>query len=86
MIVQSLGASAPKMLADVALDFPSIKGPINELCSPGVDSAMCHCEEASMNLIVNLRRSIGLAAAALALAGCAAMSPGAASLELRFNH
>ena len=31
-----------------------------------------------MNLIVNLRRSIGLAAAALALVGCAAMSPGAA--------
>jgi len=35
-------------------------------------------EETSMNLIVNLRRSIGLVAAALALAGCAAMSPGAA--------
>ena len=31
-----------------------------------------------MNLIVNLRRSIGLAAAVLALAGCAAISPGAA--------
>ena len=31
-----------------------------------------------MNLIVNIRRSIGLAAAVLALAGCAAMSPGAA--------
>ena len=31
-----------------------------------------------MNLIVNLRRSIGLAAAALVLAGCASMSPGAA--------
>ena len=31
-----------------------------------------------MNLIVNLRRVSGLAAAALALAGCAAMSPGAA--------
>jgi Raf kinase inhibitor-like YbhB/YbcL family protein len=38
---------------------------------------MFHFEETSMNLIVNLRRSIGLAAAALALAGCAAMSPGA---------
>jgi Raf kinase inhibitor-like YbhB/YbcL family protein len=34
-------------------------------------------EETSMNLIVNLRRSIALAAAALALAGCAPMSPGA---------
>ena len=30
-----------------------------------------------MNLIVSFGRSIGLAAAALALAGCAAMSPGA---------
>jgi len=39
---------------------------------------MFHLEETSMNLIVNIRRSIGLAAAALALAGCAAMSSGAA--------
>jgi len=31
-----------------------------------------------MSLIVHLRRSMGMAAAALALAGCAAMSPGAA--------
>jgi hypothetical protein len=36
---------------------------------------MFHLEETSMNLIVNLRRSVGLAAAALALAGCASMSP-----------
>jgi Raf kinase inhibitor-like YbhB/YbcL family protein len=35
-------------------------------------------EESSMSLIVHLRHRIGLAAAALALAGCAAMSPGAA--------
>jgi Raf kinase inhibitor-like YbhB/YbcL family protein len=39
---------------------------------------MFHLAEISMNLIVNLRRSIGLAVAALALAGCASMSPGAA--------
>ena len=31
-----------------------------------------------MNLIINLRRGIGLAVAALALAGCVAKSPGAA--------
>jgi len=39
---------------------------------------MFHPEETSMNLIVKHRRSIGLVAAALALAGCAAMSPGVA--------
>jgi Raf kinase inhibitor-like YbhB/YbcL family protein len=41
-------------------------------------AAMSHLEETSMNLVVDLRRSIGLAAAALALAGCTSMRPGAA--------
>jgi len=39
---------------------------------------MSHLEETSMNLIVNPRSSLCLAVAALALAGCASMSRGAA--------
>jgi Raf kinase inhibitor-like YbhB/YbcL family protein len=39
---------------------------------------MFHLEETFMNPIVNLRRRIGLVAAALALAGCASTPPGAA--------
>ena len=39
-----------------------------------------------MTLIVPLLRGLGLAASALPLAGCASMSPGAASRVLRVDH